>query len=835
MSNRTNKWSAKTLSLLLLVVALTAAAGASVSAQPSADDRPFVLNVFAENERVTEWNRALDSSEEKLSAPGVSEETLEKIRKNVEDIRYRAFDAYTTALGQVKLVKEYLDALGPAPEKDESPEIVKQRKKLDKDLAFYEGHTKQADLIEKRTGKILAEFLVTRHQRLAERLLERGPTPFSPAVWAKAIPELVVVLFDLTGKPFEWVTADPINIRSFYTLLSLVVGLGLAVLIGWPVRRWLLQRFGWDSHLAEPSYARRLLAATVEGIARGLLPALAIIVVYLTFLGLNLLTSQTFHLAEALCLSLVFFIIVISLTRAALAFEAPQWSLVPLIPENARALGWGFSFLAAVFAVNIFLNLALVDISLSVELKTALGFIINNLIAFAILYLLRPRLWQSATPPPPEETAAAKTTPAQKEALKVHSLAWPSLRIVMGLVSLTVPLWSALGFYELASHLATNLVWTGVLVAALWLLHELTREILGLLLSAETEVSQAVIRTLGLGERGVHVLQFWLLFFFGLVLIFVGLVLVLPIWDVRWADFSRWVQASVFGFNLDKLALSLGDFALTASIFIAILITTRWFQRMLEERIFPQTQLDMGVRHSLRAAAGYAGLIVAVLTTVVVWGLDLSNLAIVVGALSVGIGFGLQNVVNNIVSGLILLAERPIQVGDWVVVGNQEGIVSHINVRATEILTFQKASVIVPNAEILSSVVVNWTHKTPRGRVEIPVGVAYGSDTSRVREILRECAEQHHDVQKVPTPQIVFKDFGESALCFELRFFVPDITKRLAIASDLRFAIDAAFREAGIEIPFLQTDIHLRDLDRIEKLFSSFRDTAGKDGQPGNS
>jgi len=194
-------------------------------------------------------------------------------------------------------------------------------------------------------------------------------------------------------------------------------------------------------------------------------------------------------------------------------------------------------------------------------------------------------------------------------------------------------------------------------------------------------------------------------------------------------------------------------------------------------------------------------------------GLDLSNLALIAGALSVGIGFGLQNVVNNFVSGLILLFERPIRRGDWILVGSTEGRVYRISIRSTQIRTFDRSDVVVPNSELISGQVTNWTLRDPIGRVRVPVGVAYGSDLKRVMEILLGVAAAQPLVLADATaaaPTVLFLAFGESALNLELRFFVADINQRLSVLSEVNYAIEAAFREAGIEIPFPQRDLHLR-------------------------
>jgi small-conductance mechanosensitive channel len=204
--------------------------------------------------------------------------------------------------------------------------------------------------------------------------------------------------------------------------------------------------------------------------------------------------------------------------------------------------------------------------------------------------------------------------------------------------------------------------------------------------------------------------------------------------------------------------------------------------------------------------------------------MDLSNLAIIAGAISVGIGFGMQSIVNNFVSGLILLVERPIKVGDWIVVGADQGLVKDIRVRATEIETFDRSSIVIPNSELISNRVLNWTLKERSGRGIIKIGVSYGADVDKVREILLEMADKRREILSYPAPQVVFMDFGASSLDFELRYFLRDIGDVMAVASSVRFELVQRFREEGIEIPFPQRDLNLRDID---KLTDAIRD-AGK-------
>jgi small-conductance mechanosensitive channel len=254
---------------------------------------------------------------------------------------------------------------------------------------------------------------------------------------------------------------------------------------------------------------------------------------------------------------------------------------------------------------------------------------------------------------------------------------------------------------------------------------------------------------------------------------------------------------------------SLTDVLIGMVVFAILFILVRFIQGFLDVRVLRQTRMDVGVRDALKAGIGYVGVVIAALVAIHTAGIDLSGLAIVAGALSVGIGFGMQSIVSNFVSGLILLIERPIKEGDWIVVGQDEGYVKRISVRSTEIQTFSNATVIVPNSELITGSVTNWMYKDKSGRAELPIGVAYGSDTAKVREVLLDCLKGHNGIRAWPQPTVLFMDFGDNALLFQLRFYVNKVDDRLSIASDIRFAIDAAFREAGISIPFPQRDVHV--------------------------
>jgi small-conductance mechanosensitive channel len=223
--------------------------------------------------------------------------------------------------------------------------------------------------------------------------------------------------------------------------------------------------------------------------------------------------------------------------------------------------------------------------------------------------------------------------------------------------------------------------------------------------------------------------------------------------------------------------------------------------------------MDAGARSSIVTAVGYVGVAIAGLFGVMAAGIELSQLALIAGALSLGIGFGLQNIVSNFVSGLILLAERPFKAGDIVEAGGFTGIVKNVKVRATEIETFDKKTLVLPNSEMINSAVINWMHKTALGRVSVGVGVSYDSDAQAVHDLLIEIANDHPRVLANPEPFVDFHNFGDSALEFDLRAYIADVGFSIGVMTELRIAIHQRFKEQGIEIPFPQRDVNLRVID----------------------
>lgn len=264
-------------------------------------------------------------------------------------------------------------------------------------------------------------------------------------------------------------------------------------------------------------------------------------------------------------------------------------------------------------------------------------------------------------------------------------------------------------------------------------------------------------------------------------------------------------------FHLGKSEITLGTIIYFFVSFILLSVIAKRFRNLLVNQILVKANMEKGARNSIGLITRVMIIFIGAVFIIQSAGIDMSSLSLLAGALGVGIGFGLQNITDNFISGIIILFEKPIKVGDRIVVGDIEGDVINISVRATTILTNENVSIIVPNSEFISSRVINWSHNDRNIRFDIPVGVSYNEDPVAVRKLLMEVAAANSNVLKKPEPHVFFDEFGDSSLNFTLAIWTATYTdKPRRLKTELYFSIFEKFKEKGIEIPFPQRDIHIK-------------------------
>ncbi|MGR8950669.1 MAG: DUF3772 domain-containing protein [Gammaproteobacteria bacterium] len=748
-----------------------------------------------------QWQVQLDDITRQLEIPGLGDEQLRQARSEIEALRTEAAESVEERMPDLDAVRAELEALGPPPADGEDPEpasVVAQRENIRARLQEIQGRIKEAELIGERSERVIDDIAETRRARFAERLSARGPSPFSPEVWRRVMPQIVAASAFAGQALHNVLTVDPLKIPWRDSMLAVILAAALAIFFAWPLHRWLLGRFGRDPAVRTPALMQALRAMLVVGAVRALLPTAAAALVYVVAVNRPSLPPNGRAIAEALLLGFVFFAWVVAFFRASLSPAQPAWRVLP-VPDNFARGMWRFVVLLTfVYALDIVLSEVLVIYGARLEIMVIRDYLVALLVIMLLaILLLRQGMWR------PNEEPSSKPR-------------WRVPRLLGAITLILFPVIGAFGYVALMRFVATQTLLTGGLVLLLLILHRLGRELVAQFGTGENGIAISLRENLHYDSEGARRLVFWFGLGYDALLLLFGFVVALFVWGADREDVGRWLYQAAFGFQIGKINISLIEVA-TALLVVAVLVAlTRFIQRALADKVLPQTRLDSGICESIRQTTGYIGMVVAAVAGVGVLGLDLSNFALIAGALTVGIGFGLQNVVNNFVSGLILLAERPVKVGDWIVVGDQQGYVKRIQVRATEIQTFDRASVFIPNSELISGIVTNWTHADKIGRIVIPVGVAYGSNTKNVRSTLLGIGQAHPQVLNDPAPTALFRGFGDSSLNFELRCFLGDVEKTISVTSELCFAIEEAFRDADIEIPFPQHDVYLRERSRSE-------------------
>ena len=389
-----------------------------------------------------------------------------------------------------------------------------------------------------------------------------------------------------------------------------------------------------------------------------------------------------------------------------------------------------------------------------------------------------------------------------------------SLALIVGIFALLI------GYQNFAGYLVHGVTRTLLALAILWILLWVGLITFDFLAAKDSPGAAKLRANLGLSARASRTSLGFMQLVADLVIWIGFVVYLIYVWDESGTTLDRLVELVVLGGTVGNIQLVPLNIIGGILVFAGLLVVIGWMKRWIDRRWLQHIVIERGAREALITLFGYVGFIVAVLIGLTQAGVDLGGLAIVSGALALGIGFGMQEIANNFVSGLILLFERPIRAGDFVTVGDVEGFVRSIRIRATEIETLDNQNVLVPNSELISGRVTNWVLRDTFGRLRVVVGVAYGSDIEKVREILEAVANEHPEAitdGRAPAPRALFMGFGDSSLDFELRVRIARIDRRFSVQSDINFSIDQAFREANITIPFPQRDLHLISFPEQQK------------------
>jgi potassium-dependent mechanosensitive channel len=735
--------------------------------------------------------KSIETAEKSIQQLKELEGELQRLRGNVEQIIYDSTATAEALRPQLAEVKSQIEKLGAPPAANQPPEsatVVAERARLNAMAGALDGAVKTAELAWVRAKQLIDRITVMRYQIFARNLFERRASPVLPTMWrdvGERLPNIIGRSQYYGNDWLQWVG------RKGASVAGVIAGALASYLLIWlAVRRLVIRRRDHDGTI--PTFFDRIISAAKVAPARMLAPMAALGLIYTGFDMLELWFSPWEHAAEIAAQGGLIFIVGSTLASVALAPRQPQWRLIPVDDRTASRL---LFFVKAIVAVYI-MDTVLVEfgraIYVPLTITVAQSFVTN--IATAVLLvalLLTPFVPQTGPLRAVNGLDHLNVDPVSR-----HAPLW--IKLPLWMLTLGIIAASAIGYVALGRFISQQIVLTGTVMAIAGLFYLAVRAVTRERSGERSRVGGLLESRFGIdsARQGQLVKLGEITATFALVLL--ALPLLLLQWGFAAADIRDWAKALFFGFEIGQFRISLVRILIGVLLFIALLFLTRMTQRWLRDRVMAKGRVDPGVANSVDTAIGYVGIGLAALISVSYAGFDITSLAIVAGALSVGIGFGLQSIVNNFVSGLILLVERPIKVGDWIVVGDQQGNVRRISVRSTEIETFDRASLIVPNSELISGRVLNWTHRNLLGRVILKLTTDAQADPEKVLAILEQSAREQEQVLPSPSPMAALDAFAPDHLEFSLRVNLSDVTTSGRVKSNLHVAILKAFRKAGI-------------------------------------
>jgi potassium-dependent mechanosensitive channel len=743
---------------------------------------------------ISGWQNELDRGESALQKPRLRYSELNDLRDELQRVRAGIEDFSKRLEPPLAAAKDQVALLGPAPAAGQPPEpeqAALNRAELNYLFGLLSAGQAAVHSANLRIDQLINTIQDIRRKNFTTSLLQPVPGIYSYQTWANLPDYAPSATSRVRGIVTDWWDSvrdqKEVLLIAFEALLLWVV-LTLAAWHGvHRLRRWRQE--------GEPPFWRRASSAAGVILLR-ILPVVApIMFLYGMIAEAQTLPERVDWIFYSTAQSIITIFAVSALATTVFAPWSSQWRLMPASDRAAARICGLVLTLAIVYGITTLIYVVTRLAQAPFALTVAVAFPSSLLLAAIIVAIL--------------------LTPLDGQHQE-RSLRWlTTLRIPIWITVAAIVVCALGGYLALSRFLAQQLIVTGSILSFVYLLLLWVDGLMHGLGDDSVATGLWLKERAGLEQRRRKQLVLPI----GLVLKFAVLVFSVPLillqWGYRWPDIYDW-YSQFFGFQIGNTQVSFGVLLASIIVFGLAYAAARVFQGWLDAHVLKPAGISGGVRDSIRIGVGYVGIVIAALAAFSYAGFNLSNLAILAGAFSVGIGFGLQSVVNNFVSGLILLAERPIKVGDLVVVGGEEGYVRKISVRSTEVETSERARVLIPNSYFVTEKVKNWTLRDNTRRIVIPVSVSYGCDPRKVMATLLKVAQDNPDVMTTPVPSVDF-DFGEDALNFKLYAFVDDLNKGGSTSTDLRIAILDAFTEAGIAMPFRQRDATPQNMDWLRE------------------
>ncbi|MBB6248710.1 DUF3772 domain-containing protein [Rhodanobacter sp. A1T4] len=723
---------------------------------------------------------------------------LNDLRTSALAVQQQAEQLATSLSPQSTSLQTRLDVLGPAPVKGappESSELSTQRRQLTKTKTDLDGQIKQANSLGTEAAQLAVHVSELRRDQFQASLASRTATPFSRAFWvdpAQAFPD------DLTREQhLNSSVADAVSTAwQPPNRISLILCLIVAVLL-LTVGRWLIERalVQVTTNRMPAGHLRRSALAVTITLAYTLTVGLSAHFVYLALNWNDILSEDLDGLAQRLVRLVTFAAFMTGLGRAMLSIKRPSWRLPALSDDAAQRLRmfpWLLGGAAFLLGLLESINDAIgISLSASVATRGFISVLIGVLVADALIRLGKSR----------RAMLAAGEEPGQRPI-------WVGLVVAAAFISVGITLLGvASGYIAFAFFIARQMLWVGVILTALYLMMHLVDDIFDTVFAPKGRTGKRMQNSFGLPASALEQVGTVLSGVTRAILLIMAIAFVLAPFGAGPEELAGRIGTLLSGGSLGSLKIVPSNILGALLVFGIGLVVLRVIKRWLSEQLLPKTSFDLGMQNSVLTLLGYVGGVFVFVLALLELNVNLTSITWMASALSVGIGFGLQAIVQNFISGLILLAERPVKVGDWVSIGGVEGDIRRINVRATEIQMGDRSTMIVPNSQFITQNVRNVTLANAQGRVHITLPMPLDTDASKAREIILEVLNAHPSTLATPAPVVRLDNLDAGTMTFDCTAYVNSPRDVSAVKSDLLFETLDRLRDAKLPMTSPQSMI----------------------------
>ena len=738
-------------------------------------------------------------------------ETLPMLSENASQARRDAEALEKSLQPQLERLDEQLAQLGtPAEGATEPPELAAQRRSLNKQRDGLAASVAQAKTSGVRAQQLAADIDQQRTAQRAEDMGKKVASPLSPALWSKVAERLPIDIARVAPLAEQGRDTFVAGIRANGWGTPLL-GLIAALVMMFPLRLW-LRRLGRQfaaSERAPDGRLRRSGLAMWLLLVGTLLPGYAVVVFIASLNAIDAIAPRLQNVADGVEQATFAAAFIAALSACLLVPNRPSWRLLNLDDTAAlklRKYAWGAAALA-------WLSTVLVAIDQATRTSDVTTVALDGVIALTYLGLIMAMLVTLARLHRRQTAEAEAKLEAQADgvgaATPVRRSSWLVLARVAGNVAVVAAIiGTLLGYVNFAKFVNQQLIGGSIVVMAAMLLFKFVDDFSTWLLNADSKVGQTILLSTGMSVSRLEQAGVLLSAMLRTLVVLVALLaLAAPFGNV--GTIVESIASLSNGIEINKdLTLQPGRIVTGVLVLLVGMGLTQLLQRWLTDTYLPKTELDLGARNSISTIAGYVGIILVGLWALTAMGLNLKNLALLVSALSVGIGFGLQAIIQNFVSGLILLAERPVKIGDWVKLGDQEGDIRRINVRSTEIQVGDRSTLIVPNSELITKTIRNMTMGNNQGRIQIQFAVPPSTDVGNLRQALLDAYTAHTNVLKQPEPSVYIDSIAGGQITINSFAYVASPRQVYATRSDLYFSLLQILAERNIPLS-TPTDIHI--------------------------